>query len=311
MEDLKILATAHGGLFSTKQARVLGYQDAALSKLVRTRALDHLCRGIYGLPEDGLSQEQRHLRLARGGLLLYPDAALSHLSAVLAHGLPVIAPTLQRVTLVRPQKQEVLTQSFRIRRARHETVDTDTGAAVVPAQAVVHFTLDAGMVAGVVAADRALHTRLVDQATLQEVAATVAGWPRSGRVSAMLAMVDGRSESVGESRLRIHLRAAGIPVVPQVNILDRDGGFEARVDFLVEGTNVIVEFDGKVKYTDGGSDALFAEKRREDELRRLGYTVIRVIWADLDNLKHVIARIRQATAAAPEKPRLAGTSLVR
>lgn len=145
---------------------------------------------------------------------------------------------------------------------------------------------------------------------LQEVAATVAGWPRSGRVSAMLAMVDGRSESVGESRLRIHLRAAGIAVVPQVVIIDHDRGFRARVDFLVEGTNVIVEFDGKVKYTDGGPDALFAEKRREDELRRLGYTVIRVIWADLDNLKHIIARIRQATSAAPEKPLLGGTSLV-
>lgn len=161
MDDLRILAAAHGGLFTTKQALEVGYQEAALSTLVRTRTLDHLCRGLYGLPEDGLSQEQRHLRLARGGLLLYPDAALSHLSAVLAHGLPVSGTSLQRVTLVRPVKKEVLAQSFRIRQSGHQTTETDTGAAVVPAQALVHYALDAGMVAGVVAADRALHTKLV------------------------------------------------------------------------------------------------------------------------------------------------------
>lgn len=44
---------------------------------------------------------------------------------------------------------------------------------------------------------------------------------------------------------------------------------------------MLIEFDGTVKYTDGGSDALFREKRREDRIRALGYVVVRVIWADL------------------------------
>lgn len=114
----------------------------------------------------------------------------------------------------------------------------------------------------------------------------------------MLNMTDAKRESVGESRLGVLAIAAGIRLVPQVTIVDEDGDFVARVDFVVEGTRIVVEFDGKVKYTEGGPDALFAEKRREDRLRRLGYTVIRVTWADLEHPGRVAAWIRSAVAAA-------------
>ena len=112
----------------------------------------------------------------------------------------------------------------------------------------------------------------------------------------MLAHVDGRSESVGESRLRFALAVAGITLEPQVVVTDEVGDFVARVDFLVAGTRVVVEFDGKVKYGYGGADVLMAEKRREDRLRRLGYAVVRVTWADLYHLPRVITWVRQACA---------------
>jgi very-short-patch-repair endonuclease len=70
------------------------------------------------------------------------------------------------------------------------------------------------------------------------------------------------------------------------------------VALLVEGSKVVIEFDGKVKYRDGDGDTLFQEKRREDRLRRLGYTVIRVTWSDLGRPERVVAWIRQATSAA-------------
>jgi very-short-patch-repair endonuclease len=120
----------------------------------------------------------------------------------------------------------------------------------------------------------------------------------------MLALADGRSESVGESRLRLHLAALGISVVPQVVIRDEMGDLVARVDLWVEGTGVVVEFDGRVKYAEGGADVLFAEKRREDRLRRLGYVVVRVVWADLFRPERVVAWIRQAQQAAPDNPAL-------
>lgn len=89
----------------------------------------------------------------------------------------------------------------------------------------------------------------------------------------------------------------GIAVTPQVTITD--DGFVARVDFLVTGTKVVLEFDGAVKYADAdGRDALIAEKWREDRLRQLGYIVVRVVWRELADIKALEWRIRQALARA-------------
>ncbi|MBP6526067.1 MAG: DUF559 domain-containing protein [Dermatophilaceae bacterium] len=114
----------------------------------------------------------------------------------------------------------------------------------------------------------------------------------------MLLFVDGRRESVGESRCAVAMAMAGIEVTPQALIVDEDGELVGRVDFLVTGTNVIVEFDGKVKYASGDPDVLWKEKRREDRLRRLGYVVVRLTWADLERPGGVAAAVRRALKAA-------------
>ena len=77
-----------------------------------------------------------------------------------------------------------------------------------------------------------------------------------------------------------------------------DGGFIARADLGIEGTNVLLEFDGKVKYTDGGPEALFREKKREDRIRRRGYVVIRVVWADLFHPERIVRAVTEALANA-------------
>lgn len=298
MDDIATIPTAAHGLFTTAQARAAGVGRRQLQELVRRGTLDHVCRGVYGRHEVELSAEARHLRLVRAGVLLYPDAVISHVSAVLAHGMPVIDDSLQRAALMRPLDKEVLTASFRIRPLVPDRVGTPHGPAVGAAVAVVQLTLDAGVMPGVVAGDHALHHGLFDLKELESAAATVSGWPRSGRAQTMLSLVDGRSESVGESRLRVHMQVAGLTLIPQVVIRDDDGEFVARVDFVVEGTTVVVEFDGRVKYADGNRETLFQEKLREDRLRRLGYTVVRVTWDDLRRPDRILARIRQATVAA-------------
>jgi very-short-patch-repair endonuclease len=298
METIATLPAVEDGLFTTAQARALGLSRRALQDLVRRRHIDHVCRGVYGPHEPDLSPEERHLRLLRAGYLLYPDAVASHVSAVVAHGMPVVDHSLERVCLLRSVEKEILTASFRIRPLEGEGVDTASGPAVPAAMSVVQLALDGGVMPGVVAGDHGLRERLFDVSDLEAAAAAVHGWPRSGRVQAMLPLLDMRSESPGESRLRVHLQVAGISVVPQVAISDEDGEFVARVDFVVQGTKVVVEFDGKVKYRDGDVDTLFREKRREDRLRRLGYTVIRVTWSDLARPERIVAWIRQATSAA-------------
>jgi very-short-patch-repair endonuclease len=178
-------------------------------------------------------------------------------------------------------------------------MDVERPPTVSPAVALIQHSLQNGAAAGVVAADAALHTGLLDIEELEFLVAFVRGWPRSSRARTVLAHADGTSESVGESRLRFGLAMVGIELIPQVRITNEHGAIVARVDFTVAGTNVVVEFDGLVKYREGGPQALVAEKRREDELRRLGYVVVRVIWSELDRPGLIAARIR--AAASPGK----------
>lgn len=111
----------------------------------------------------------------------------------------------------------------------------------------------------------------------------------------MLSFTDPRSESVGESRLRFMLASFGIDVVSQVIVRDGDA-VVARADLGVRGTKVLIEFDGAVKYREGGADALIKEKRREDRLRALGYIVLRFTWSDLESPRMVLAAVRAAIA---------------
>lgn len=295
MDAVELLAQSQMGLVTTSQTTMLGWDRRARLEAVRRGQVAHLGRGLYALPSPDLDTADGRLRaLSRGGLLLYPDGTLTQASAVLAHGLPLLGRH-RRASLSRPVGCEVQTQSFVIRPRRDEPIVlTDLGPAVSPVWAVTQLTMDCGVIDGVVAADAALHRGLFTLDDLTATAAAVKGWPRSTRLSTVATLVDGRSESVGESRLRVLLQLAGINVVPQSLVRNEFGRVFARVDFLVEGTNVVIEFDGLVKYTDNGVQALVAEKRREDGLRGLGYIVVRVTWDELDRPAILLARIRAA-----------------
>lgn len=298
MDDLIPLGRTDFDLFTTAEAMRLGLDRKTLARLRFRGHIESVCRGVYAVGTSDLSAQSAHRRLACAGLLLYPDAAVSHASSLSLREIPIWPGLPARVDLVRPLAHEILTQSFRMR-PRHGTVDQVGGVpACDVATSLIHYTMDAGPTSGTIAADHAMRLRLVERHGLEAAYAQVAGQPHSGRCQMMLTLVDGRRESVGESRLGVLAVAAGIHLVPQVTILDEDGEFVARVDFVVEGTKVVVEFDGRMKYAAGGPDALFAEKRREDRLRRLGYTVIRVTWADLQHPGRIAAWIRSAAAAA-------------
>jgi hypothetical protein len=89
----------------------------------------------------------------------------------------------------------------------------------------------------------------------------------------------------GSPRSRALIHVLGLPApVLQHAFYDSDG-FIGRTDFFWPEYGVIGEFDGDAKYLEddllGGStarEAVLAEKKREDRLRALGYTVVRWDW---------------------------------
>ncbi len=299
--DIALVRLAEGqhGLFTTAQAAQLGIGQLRLARLVADGTLQHPARGLYGWTSQApMEPTARHTQLAFGAHLLYDDAVLTGVTAVLAHGVTQWGSDLGRPHILRSVDRAVGVRAFHIRPTRSEAVSTTFGPAVPLADALVQHAIDDGAVQGVVSADHALHLGLVRLEDLTNAVARVATWPGSSRARSMLAWADARSESVGESRCRIDLAAHGIPLVPQVPISDHTGAVVARVDFVVEGTRVIVEFDGKTKYAAGDPGVLWAEKRREDRLRQLGLVVVRITWADLEQPGRAAAKVRQALRAA-------------
>ncbi len=299
--DPELVATANGqsGMLTTAQANHAGLSAPTLVALVKAGVLRHPGRGLYAVSAlVDPTPEGWHRQLCAGAFLVYPDAVLAGMSAVLAHGIPVWGAPLTTPSIVRPVKRAGGMGAFWVRPTRGEPVATEWGPASMVSAALVQHAVDRGIVPGVVSADAALRERLVTEEELREEAAAVATWPHASRAASMLRFMDGRRESVGESRCGVALAMAGIAVTPQATITDRRGEFVARVDFLVDGADVVVEFDGKVKYAAGDPAVLWDEKRREDRLRRLGYVVVRITWADLERPGAVAAAVRAALRAA-------------
>lgn len=119
------------------------------------------------------------------------------------------------------------------------------------------------------------------------------------RVERVIAQATSLSDSYGESCARIAIHRLGFaPPELQAEFSDAEGTMS--VDFRWADAGVVVEFDGKQKYTrdeftagDPG-EVVWREKKREDRLRRLGLTVVRVLWSDLRNPELLARRLADA-----------------
>jgi hypothetical protein len=308
MEGWEGVADRHG-LIRTADALQVGLTGRHLARLVRDGDLVRLGRGWYSLPltsspDESAWERRRRLHVAqtRAALVAYEDRAVgSHHSALVLRGVPAFCADLRQVHLTRTadtwsRRRAGLTLHQMVPGAGATEGVIDLAVAVVQAGCVN------GSMAALVAADAALHRGLLTQADLLRGCDLVVG-PHSSVVRAALRHADGSAESPGETRLRHALRVMGFSAVPQMPIVD--GSFTAVVDFLVEDC-VAVEFDGFVKYGRGRAFAtdvtpaeiVFAEKIREDHVRELGHEMVRVIWADFDDLPLLRRRVERALAQA-------------
>ncbi len=115
------------------------------------------------------------------------------------------------------------------------------------------------------------------------------------RARQALPLLDPRSESPQESRLRVHIIEDGLPA-PSVNMVIRDelGEFIARVDLGYEKWRIVIEYDGQVHAT--------RERRHKDATRRTllrehGYYVVEVVADDLLFPERAIGKVRRALRA--------------
>ena len=297
--DLRLLGS--DGIFSTGDAARLGLDRNALARLVRDGRCLRLTTGWYAVidgPPPGPEALHRLTAVAVGRTMRH-RAALSHHSCLVVGGLPTFAADLAtvHVTALVTAKGGVSVARRGVsvhRRIGNLRVPSSSEPAphrprLVPtAWAAVQAGLLAGPEAFLVPADAALRAGRVTSAQLTHAVEVFASHTGIGPVRGALPVVDGRHESPGESRTAFLLEALGHALEPQAEVVAE--GRLYRADFRISGTRVLVEFDGAVKYDD--RRALFEEKQREDALRRAGWVVVRIVWADLadpDRVRHRIA----------------------
>jgi very-short-patch-repair endonuclease len=136
--------------------------------------------------------------------------------------------------------------------------------------------------------DSAWHHGLIDE---EGVSSVFARLPR--RYQALRALLDPRSESGGETLMRLLLRGLGVDVEVQVQI---DG--VGRVDLIVDGW-LIVECDSRSFHE--GWEAQKRDRARDLAAAALGYTTIRPLAEDIMYRMPAVLALMKAIVAHPPR----------
>lgn len=293
-ELLGLSATQHG-IVLTRQAAAAGFSPDDLTRLVRAGVLHRVRRGALADAGvwSGLTADQRHRALVLATVLVgRGEVVLSHWSAAVLHGLPLLGDWPMRVH-VTGGRVEAIRSSGLVQRhcaplTPADVVLIDGVRVTAVTRTVLDLIRSLPFRDGVVVADAALHRRVTADAELLDTLAGQRRWPGVRQARRVLAFADARSESVGESASRVVHHELGLPPAElQVAVHDAEG-FVGRSDFGWEDQRTVGEFDGKTKYgvdnaaTDTG-DILWREKKREDRLRGAGREVARWRWWHLEH----------------------------
>jgi hypothetical protein len=323
---LRIAADRQLGVFTAQDAHRAGYAWPEIRRLCTSGQWVRLQRGVYVTREDMASAEAgsgRHrldcvatlLRLGR------PSAALSHTTAARLWGVPV-RRALQGVVRLTDPVQWRRGQDFLMTCAALPDDDVTVSGPLrltTPVRTLVDCAREWPLEDAVIAMDAALLAERTTAAALAAAARSVRGWRGGARAARAVSLADGRAESPLETRGRLRLVGSGLPT-PELQVEIRAGGRRVGVvDAWFDEAAVAVEFDGRVKYTDpwrgrSPEQALWEEKRREDELRALDIRFVRVVDADLGapwprteaRLRHLLATPGPAVRCFTARPRERG-----
>ncbi|MFK5645826.1 type IV toxin-antitoxin system AbiEi family antitoxin domain-containing protein [Ornithinimicrobium sp. LYQ121] len=304
--QLAAFLSGHEGVVTTAEAARLGISSNFLRGMVRSGVLIRIARGAYvgAADHESAGPTKRHRVRTVAILRSQPGAlAASHQSAAVLHRLPVLQRDLDLVHVLhrRPSTETRRHDAFTIHSCPGDGAFTQVGglSVVVPALAVLGTAVSAGASSGIVAADAALRGELTTRAELDTWLERLRRTPGMSVARHVVEQASPSAESAGESLSRLLMHELGYEVVPQFRVLDEHGRVIARVDFFIPALGVVVEFDGAVKYEGrDGRDALVREKRREDQIRALGYGVVRLVWSDLFAPQKVDRAIKAAAATA-------------
>lgn len=314
------LMSRQNGLVLRRQAVAAGLAPRQVDRLVKDGEWVAVRRGVYctaGLWADLGDHEGRpRLRAVAASRNMFVPHVLSHDSAALLHGMPILRAEPEIVHVTRfgalGSRTEHGVKHHLAPHVPEQLVEIDGLWVLDRARTAVDIAREHGERHGLAACDSARRLG-VTQAELEEALAAMTSWPHVTRARWCVEHADDRAETVLESLGRVLLLQLALgEVEPQLGLTDgrRTVWCDLRVDRLV------VEMDGRVKYrtpAQGGvaedpARTLWEEKRRQDFIAGFGLGVLRLTYADVQpgRWRATGQRVRQAHAAAT---RAYGTSL--
>ena len=306
-ELLDIISARRDGLITYAALREHGLNSHAVDSLIRGGDLVRTRRGIY-VPGElwrAADPDQRYrLFVLSTALAAGRPLVLSHGSAAVLHGLPIIGAWPRTVHMIDPDASGGSNARFTTSHRGAPAPDPVLigGIAVTSlSRTLVDVAASTSFLVGVTMIDHALRVeqeRVAAEAhrgirgrralTKEDLFAELAAVnPRAGARQAerSIAFGNGLSANGGESLSRVRMFQLGFEV-PELQVCFPDvDGQDYWVDFYWRRIRKIGEFDGKHKYTRGAvlgdrdpGEVVWAEKRREDALRRHSDSFDRWVW---------------------------------
>lgn len=289
--------TPPADLFTRSEALAAGWSDPALHRAVRAGRLHRVRRGAYASADTAGDPVVAAIAAARA----CTGSVVSHRSAALLHGLPLLEPPPVPDLTVAPSGTGDVSGA-RLHRAglRPGDVTTVDGVAVTSLpRTLVDLGRSLPIAGAVTAIDAALHNAGVAVDDLDDVLLACWNWPRIRRAGRALRFADARAESPLESVSRLVLGWLKLPAADlQVSLVDDFGQFLGRADFYWDEYGVVGEADGAVKYD--SREVLLQEKRRQEAFEGTGLIVVRWDWSDVVRRPQLL---RQRLTAAFERGR--------
>jgi predicted transcriptional regulator of viral defense system len=296
----EVVALRNGGLLRAGELREVGVSPRSLPRLCTQGVLHAVRHGVYVTGErwHAADAAERYRLLVRAtALAAAHPPVLSHHSAAVLHGLPIIGRWPETVHTSTPDALggSSTRSTTSHRGAPPDAVQTIDGYQVTSlARTLVDMTASSSLLVGVTMLDHALRveSERVERERMLAGSGDRAGLralrktdlyeelervnPRRGRRLAerSIAFADPLSANPGETLSRVRIFQLGFEVPElQVRFPDILGG-NAFVDFFWRRVRKIGEFDGYLKYGAGpvlaGRDpgaVVWQEKQREDALR--------------------------------------------
>ena len=289
------LAARQHGVVSAAQLTTLGLTRSAVSRRVAAGRLHRVHQGVYAVGHRVLTADGHRLA---GVLACGPGALASHVTAAVIWGLRHSSSRLVHVVLDADRGHRSR-PGIRVHRSRRLAAADRAVVHGIPVTSIARTLADLGDVAppahvrsAFAAAER---LQLLDMDAIDAAVTTAAGRRRGARIlSEVLRGYDPRwSQTRSDLELAMLdvLAAYDLPA-PQVNtwIADR-----YIADMLWPDRRLIVEVDSDRYHHAAG--ARRADARRDHDLRRLGYGVLRVPERELlDRSARVAARLARALA---------------